>query len=131
VLFLVVTFRHCLWCCCHSDDTTAVHVVHLMNVNLLLGICGWFSPRTTVSLSSSCCYLYQLIHSSSYCSLAVDSGQSDVFGKALQQSVTTCAQACEMNNQATTPIGYCRSMAFVAVQPYCVNARQKQMPRRS
>jgi len=30
----------------------------------------------------------------------------------------------EMDNWATTPVGYCSSMASFSVRPYCKNARR-------
>ena len=33
---------------------------------------------------------------------------------------------CEMDNQATTPFGYCPIMAFFPVRPHCTNAKQNR-----
>jgi len=40
-------------------------------------------------------------------------------------TVPSCTE-CAMNNQATTPLGYCPNIAFLTVCPLCTNARRNR-----
>ena len=86
---------------------------------------GVLKYQTTIQVYTIPIQVYLIPESSSYGPMPPQPLQLTVTHKAVSNNCITARwYRGETDNQETTPVGYCPSMASFSVRPYCKNARR-------